>query len=354
MRKTAIIYLVVFWVAAVSATLINGDVMAVFRPKVRVQRHYTITNAVELAPLPNLINQFLASECIEENTLKAYRQALEMHFITFCVATLRKQPGSLSYSDVTRKLISDFEEARAEVEMPSSVRLRLRILKAFCAWVAERHFVANPALGYQLDDDENEEFKGLEDRQYRALIRCARGQKRPLDRYVPQLLVYTGARNDEARRLTLAQFSRDLDWLNRVVGKGGRKRDIPICDQLRREHLVFMWWREDFPEQPEYPLLWSERGSSRGNPGLLSNKTIWRIVHDVAIEAGIPEELAHPHALRHTFAYRTLDHLERRGVKAGRALIMLRDLMGHRSINTTMKYLGNRSEDLEELMKELQ
>lgn len=43
----------------------------------------------------------------------------------------------------------------------------------------------------------------------------------------------------------------------------------------------------------------------------------------------------------------------RKGVRAGEALVMLREMLGHSTITTTLRYLGTDAAVVAELMKEL-
>lgn len=325
-------------------TVHRGKKMADVKPRVKARKFYTITNAVELAPLSSLVSQFLDTECTTEHTHKAYRLSLTC-FLQFLAVHCCKDYHSLSFSDVTRLKIKEFYSFRQQEESANSAALRLRVVKAFCAWMSRRYNTENPSAAVGEQKAPAIDFKGLDNDQYKAFINQARHNEKPLERFLPLLLVGTGLRNNEARHLTIGNISKDQKWLVRVVGKGGKVRNIPLTDDLVTELQIYMWWRDQFPIGDRSPLLLTRAG------GVISNKTIWRIVQDTGLNAGLPEEVAHPHALRHTFAYRALDWLERNGAKVGRALIIVKDLLGHSSINTTMRYLGNQENDVFDLVR---
>jgi site-specific recombinase XerD len=314
------------------------------KPRVVARKFYTITNAVELATLPVLIVQFLDAECVTAHTHKAYSNSLK-HFQNFLAGKCNRAVTVLSYSDVSRAFVKDFYNYRLLVESQASAELRLRVVKSFCSWMHRRYSVENHGINVSTNLAPSIDFKGLTSAQYLAFTATAKKQKSPLRRFIPMLLVGTGLRNNEARHLTLANISKDAKWLLRVKGKGGKIRNIPLTDETTTELQIYMWWRQDFGSPPDSPLLLSRVG------GHLGNKTIWRIVQVIGALSGLPEDVSHPHALRHTFAYRTLEHLESTGIKPGRALNILKDILGHSSINTTMRYLGNQEEDVFELMR---
>ena len=152
-------------------------------------------------------------------------------------------------------------------------------------------------------------------------------------RFIPYLLVETGLRNNDARWIDLGQLSADGKWLMRVHVKGGKRINVPLSDKAAQELTLYReGWRNNYPTGDNTPLLVTKRGSRP------SNKTIWQYVYDVTGE--------HPHALRHTFAYRYLEHLQAQGLSAGRAFLRLRDRLGHSSIQTTLRYLGNRQDEV--------
>lgn len=315
------------------APLFVFEFMAAVRPRIKLAKYYTITNVPEIAPLSALVDQFVSSRVDNKNTEKAYSAALK-YFEAHCFANDCKQ-----YADVTKKLVSDFKESRLLLESPASVALRLRVVKAFCAWVQERYSIFNPTRGVKIDDlSDDRGFKGLTDEEYRALWRAAKSQSDPLRRFLPILLVETGLRNSEARDITIGQIDLDQGWLKYVLGKGRKRRHISINDRLAPELQLYLAWRESLPAADGAPLLCSRRRSER-RVTKLDNKTIWQICRDVAG--------TNPHSCRHTFAYRRLDALiseftNKGHSSAGALWFAIRNLkkeMGHSSFQTTLKYL---------------
>ena len=152
------------------------------------------------------------------------------------------------------------------------------------------------------------------------------------------LALNIGMRMSEMRRLQW----RDIDLDNRQLivkkSKSKRPRTIPINQkvmiQLRRQYERFYDLVFVFP-------------SGRGGPGHRSKWTLpkmrgvnwWSKKSIKQLQPHIPSIAELPegstgrgwHALRHTFATRA--------IKAGIDLITVRDWMGHRKIDTTMRYI---------------
>ena len=107
-------------------------------------------------------------------------------------------------------------------------------------------------------------------------------------------------------------------------------------------------WREQRDELPElaedallFPRLGVRRrdGSFPDAGGQLSTVAVIKIGSTDHLEAGVPEDQAHPHTLRHTFG--------RLYMAAPRAeLSRLQRIMGHASPETTSRYVHH---DVDEL-----
>ena len=83
-------------------------------------------------------------------------------------------------------------------------------------------------------------------------------------------------------------------------------------------------------------LLVNERGRA------LHSRDVWRTVNKVARRTGID---AHPHALRRSVA----THL----VRDGASLPAVQELLGHRRIDTTQRYVGVEPEELRAAVERL-
>ncbi|MEM4134679.1 MAG: site-specific integrase [Candidatus Micrarchaeia archaeon] len=146
-------------------------------------------------------------------------------------------------------------------------------------------------------------------------------------------LRYTGARISEVLNI---DESRDLDYKNSTVRlitlkrtgkKKGQFRIIPIPDRLISEYLRTI---KIFP-------------SLEGKVFKIARNNFFNIFKDLCIKAGIPEDIAHPHVLRHTRAIELL--------RAGIPVTAVQQLMGHASLNTTAMYLRYSNIEIQGLMK---
>lgn len=145
------------------------------------------------------------------------------------------------------------------------------------------------------------------------------------DRAMVLGMLLGGLRSAEIRSLRLADIDFGMRRV-RVVGKGGKERVVPVDRDFFTETSRYL--REERPPGCStvqcFVVL---RGPTRGQPmGEAALRRIFRTHRD---RAGTPR--VRPHRLRHTYG------TELAG--AGIDLLVLRDLMGHASPETTAGYV---------------
>ncbi|AXY21337.1 Tyrosine recombinase XerD [Komagataeibacter saccharivorans] len=107
-----------------------------------------------------------------------------------------------------------------------------------------------------------------------------------------------------------------------VRGKGGRERMVPLSARARAAAHALM----DIDSARGSPFLFPGRGKSQP----MTRQGFDRILHDVALRAGLDPQRLSPHVLRHSFATHLLAH--------GADLRALQVLLGHADIATTQIY----------------
>ncbi|MBA7525349.1 Tyrosine recombinase XerD [subsurface metagenome] len=108
------------------------------------------------------------------------------------------------------------------------------------------------------------------------------------------------------------------------IGKGGKKRDIPLNQDTRNVIENFIRIKEtrnQFTNSDSFLFV----SLYTRNP--LSSRDFQRIVHDLSIKS-IGRAIT-PHTLRHTYATRMLKHTNIR---------VIQELLGHAWLNTTQIY----------------
>lgn len=144
------------------------------------------------------------------------------------------------------------------------------------------------------------------------------------------IFVATGVRCAEAISAAVGDFfdEPDVGTRLRVWGKGAKPRTIPVHDEAAlavRAYLLDRTERLGRP-RPDDPLLVRHDGTA------FSPTAMYRLVERWYTRAGVRR---HPgacvHALRHTFGTQALD--------SGASIVEVQRLMGHRSLETTKRYL---------------
>lgn len=83
--------------------------------------------------------------------------------------------------------------------------------------------------------------------------------------------------------------------------------------------------------------------SRKGDDEAIKEQTIWRILNDRAVEAGIKQNIG-SHSLRKTFGYWTWHEAEDKN----KALVILQQLFAHSSTQVTMRYIGILDEEIKD------
>ena len=147
------------------------------------------------------------------------------------------------------------------------------------------------------------------------------------------LLYACGLRINEALSLDIADLPRN--GFLRVMGKGGKERQVPILplvtDTLGAYRAVC-----PYAETPDRPLFMGERG------GRLHQGIAQKSMRDLRGQLNLPET-ATPHALRHSFATHLLEN--------GANLREIQELLGHASLSTTQRYTEVNAEELIRIYK---
>jgi site-specific recombinase XerD len=142
----------------------------------------------------------------------------------------------------------------------------------------------------------------------------------PRDHALITILLYTGARCNEATSLNVG----DIDLNQRTVfirkAKGGKQRLLSLHPQLAATLEPYL---STIPAFSDSALFWSRNGRR------LSNRQVRRMVSALGRRIGVPWLDAH--TLRHTFATWLLE--------AGVDLRTVQELLGHASLGTTQLYL---------------
>jgi integrase/recombinase XerC len=154
------------------------------------------------------------------------------------------------------------------------------------------------------------------------------------DAAIVDLLYSSGLRLSELLGIDVMQ-SKDrqhesagwLDWDAAevtVLGKGGKRRSVPVGAPAMKSLLAWRSIRNSSEEAPESIALFLSASGKR-----LSPRTVQARLRTLAIRAGLPTHV-HPHMMRHSFASHVL--------QSSQDLRAVQEMLGHASIASTQIY----------------
>jgi integrase/recombinase XerC len=154
------------------------------------------------------------------------------------------------------------------------------------------------------------------------------------DAAIVDLLYSSGLRLSELLGIDVMQ-SKDrqhesagwLDWDAAevtVLGKGGKRRSVPVGAPAMKSLLAWRSIRNSSEESPESIALFLSASGKR-----LSPRTVQARLRTLAIRAGLPTHV-HPHMMRHSFASHVL--------QSSQDLRAVQEMLGHASIASTQIY----------------
>lgn len=163
-----------------------------------------------------------------------------------------------------------------------------------------------------------------------------------------QVLGECGLRSAELRGLRAQDLRRPRSNARHyrlfVRGKGGREREVPVPEAV--QHAIDAWVKvhplaRGIALRDEEPLFVRIGRHAHEDPVALSAEAVYRIVRRGCLAAGVPQRLAHPHALRAYWATHCLE--------AGVSVHEVSARLGHVDLRTTARYAAVRPECVDEI-----
>lgn len=240
------------------------------------------------------------------NTRDSYNRDLK-NFVAFV--------GNDDPKTWTFKNMMDYRDSIAITSTTNTVNRSLSGVKSFLTWAIARGFV-NSNVGQMLKLPKPAVSKPTEALTDVEVKRMLALPLKPRDRLILTLLLNSAMRCSELLNLATSDiYEVDSHTVIRIVGKGGKLREIPLNDSVKvllKTHLA---------------TLKSESLFS------LASSSIYRLVVKYAQRAGVKKRIT-PHSLRATAITKALEQ--------NAVITDVADLAGHSSINTTQGYWKRR------------
>ncbi len=270
-------------------------------------------------------------------TIRNYLSDLR-HFAAWCESVWGQgQEEALSFTPerITTPTLTDYRFYLQQVLhlKPNSVNRALVSLKRYFAWIVSAgHIKHDPAKMVKLVGEEVSAPRHLDDQEEQALVAVVTESGSLRDRTILVLMLHTGLRARELCTLSRAQvrLGKRSGTLT-VLGKHNKQREIPLNATARAALLAYDP-SLTAPSDDPTPLFLSEKRHTQ-----LTERGLGYIVKKYAERAQIRD--VSPHDLRHRFGYR---------MAASVPLHRLAQLMGHDSLDTTMRYAQATKQDLQQ------
>ncbi len=279
-------------------------------------------------------------------TISWYLEILERFFSFLDSSGLLKPIGELGSREL-RAYIANLQQARRWASCsriskekgklsPFTVCGHARAVKALWGWLLREGYIAvNPLSKFPLPFVPDKPVPALRlETINRLLNHIDRSKPVGLKYYCILLtLLDTGLRISELAAITMEDIDLDRGCIV-VLGKGRRIRPVFVQADTKRELLRYIGTTRPLLCRVESPYLFP-----RTDGGPITASSVQQYLRRLAAAADLGAVRSSPHVFRHSFATHA--------VANGANVFALRDLMGHRSLQTTMKYIHLTPEDLQ-------
>ena len=188
----------------------------------------------------------------------------------------------------------------------------------------------NPMLGLETPKISKNLPKYLTFEQSVGLLSCIDGKNRERDYCIITFFLNCGLRLSELVSLDYTDIM--PDGTAKIMGKGAKERTVYLNEACMRAFRAYMEVRPKNAVKDKSALFLS------GRLQRISNKTVQHLVYTFLEKSGLGEQGFSVHKLRHTAA--TLMYRE------GADVLVLKELLGHESLNTTQIYTHVYNEEI--------
>lgn len=244
----------------------------------------------------------------KDTTIKQYESYIK-EFIDYTKITNK--------SEISKEMLIDYKDHLKEIhgDKISSINIKIIILNKFLTFL---ELPSNYKLKLLKEQKQTTLENVLSYEQYLRLLEWAKKLNKMQLYYLMETLEGTGIRISELKFVTYDAVKKGcIDITNK-----GKSRKVPIRKSLQKELLKYC---KDADIEAGAIFI-TKKGK------VLDRSYIWKELQDLTGKArgGINKSKVHPHAFRHLFAKEFLE--------SGNSELVLADILGHKSINTTRIY----------------
>lgn len=218
---------------------------------------------------------------------------------------------------------------------PSAVQGHVRAIKAFWSWLAREEYIEkNPLEGFRLPSIPKYLIPALTTEQVGKLLNAIDKTTDLGAKYycLLILLLDTGMRISELVNIKMNNLDLIHGWVT-VIGKGQKQRMCPFSGETRKQLVRYLRNSRSQMGPENSPYLFQKRDGEH-----ISVNSVQQYMRRLLRSSGLVGVRCSPHIFRHTFATQAL--INEANVAA------VRDIMGHTSERTTLKYTNFRADDI--------
>ncbi len=277
--------------------------------------------------------KYLADSGLSQVTVKGYLGDIKQ-FASWLAREGLPSPLASTSQDIRRYCL---HLVMTKAHPPATANRRLQAIRKFFKHSLEEGLVdEDPSLGIKLlPQPPSEGARGLDRSEVERLLDAVRSGGSRLanrDYAIVQLMLQTGIRVGELTQLKLSDLTLSDDrGALRVKGRGtSQDRKIPLNNSVRKALKAYL---DERSERTSGHLFLSSKGKA------LSARSVQRLVNSYAQAAGL--ENVSTYSLRQTYGQQLL--------RDTGDLSLVARLMGHKRLETAIKYIVPGQEDLSEI-----
>lgn len=283
------------------------------------------------------IQTFIKYLKYERNASQCTIDGYERDITTYWAFAEKKIGGDFEPSSADRDIVRSWLSSLMEAgQKHSSVNRRLSAVKSYYRFLLIRKMIdknpttevrgpksEHPLPSYLTESQVQEVFDNMPSDDSFLSVR---------DRLVVEIIYQTGLRRSEVASLQTVNVDLGRKQL-KVQGKGRKERIVPFGSDLETKIKKYLQIKaQEVGVCPDFFVSLKRE--------TLTEREVYMIVHR-SLDAiqGLPRR--GPHALRHSFATDMLNN--------GAELIAIRELLGHNSLSTTVRYTHTSFEQIKKL-----
>lgn len=270
-------------------------------------------------------------------TIEAYQH--DLNKLVVFLAAANKTSVSEVVKDDIRKFLHEVASTNSEVTRAR----KLSSIKSFFKYLSREGIIEiNPAADVDRPKLPEREPSYLTPEEYQRLLATIKLKAAPYyclrDLAIVTTFLGTGIRLSELVGLKLNSLNfQPTQESVRVRGKGNKERTVPLNPEVVK---VLTRYLQKRPEVTSKFFFISRLGDG------LSSGGVYHLIKHYIREAGINKEKVGVHSLRHTFATSLLNN---KNIN----LVHIQQLLGHKKIETTRRYLHINDLDLRNAVNSL-